>query len=155
MIVCLLAEGFLPDFQAVVKSKYKPSATVLMVEVNKWAFILSFLYSLTTGHLYPMTIFLKDHFQLLIDVILIGVLSALGQLVIYRLVKIFKQHIVPFIITTRKIFTVGLSIIYYEHNIALIQLVGLVIVFGVSIYEFISEIKEDGLTQSDKHIELP
>jgi hypothetical protein len=31
MFVSLLAEGFLPDFQAVIKSKYKPSATVLMV----------------------------------------------------------------------------------------------------------------------------
>jgi UDP-galactose transporter B1 len=85
-----------------------------------------------------MVVFLKGHAKLFIDLFLMGVLSAFGQLFIYRLVKIFKQHIVPFIITTRKIFTVGLSIIYFEHKIALVQLLGLFIVFGVSIYEFIS-----------------
>lgn len=85
-----------------------------------------------------MAIFLKDHLKLLNELLLMGVLSAIGQLFIYRLVKIFKQHIVPFIITTRKIFTVALSIIYFEHKIAFVQLIGLFIVFGVSIYEFIS-----------------
>jgi len=134
MIISLLADGFLPDFQAVVKSKFKPHATVLMVEVNKWAFLLAISFSIFTGHFIPMMSFIFEHTRLMIDLLLIGVLSTFGQLFIYRLVKQFKQHIVPFIITTRKIFTVGLSIIYYKHDINSLQLIGLVLVFGISVF---------------------
>lgn len=149
MVVSLLADGFLPDFQAVIKSKYKPLPTVLMTEVNKWSAILAFAFSIATGHFIPMFSFIFAHTSLMIDLIAIGVLSTLGQLFVYRLIKQFKQHIVPFIITTRKIFTVGLSILYYKHTIAEMQLIGLVIVFGISIYEFYCEIKKDSQNNSD------
>jgi len=44
-----------------------------------------------------------------------GVLSTIGQIFVYIMIKQFKQHFAPFVITTRRIFTVGLSIIYYRH----------------------------------------
>ena len=85
-----------------------------------------------------MIIFISQHKSILVDMMIIGVLSFLGQIFIYRLVKEFKQHIVPFIITTRKIFTVALSIGYYGHKYSYEQLIGVAIVFGASAYEFIS-----------------
>lgn len=72
-----------------------------------------------------------------------GILSFIGQVFIYRLVKQFKQHIVPFVITTRKIFTVVLSIMYYNHEYTYWQVMGIIIVFGASSYEFLSEIGKD------------
>ena len=68
------------------------------------------------GHFWPMLYFILHHQAILIDMLIIGFLSFLGQMFIYRLVRQFKQHIVPFIINTRKIFTVALSIAYYGHS---------------------------------------
>jgi UDP-galactose transporter B1 len=79
-----------------------------------------------------------SHKAILIDNILIGVLCFVGQIFIYRMVKQFKQHIVPFIITTRKIFTVALSIIVYGHRFNIEQMVGVALVFGASFWEFVS-----------------
>lgn len=59
---------------------------------------------------------------------------------VYRMIKQFKQHFVPFVITTRKIFTVGLSIIVYKHATNVWQILGLILVFGVVKYEFVSEL---------------
>jgi drug/metabolite transporter (DMT)-like permease len=71
-----------------------------------------------------------------------GILSTFGQIFVYRMIKQFKQHFVPFVITTRKIFTVGLSIFWFGHETNRYQLFGLVMVFGIVTYEFVSELIE-------------
>ena len=115
LIASLVADGFLPDFQAVIKSEYRPQPSVLMGEVNKWAGILAVIYSVVRGNFWHMIIFMRDHNKVVMDLVLIAVLAAVGQMFIYRIVRQFRQHMVPFIITTRKIFTVALSIVYYGH----------------------------------------
>lgn len=134
MVFSLIGDGFLPDFQAVIKQNYKPSPTVLLGFVNKWTTILTIGYSIVMGHFMHIVHFIMHHRAILIDNLLIGVLCFIGQIFIYRMVKQFKQHIVPFIITTRKIFTVALSIIIYGHKFNFYQGIGVAIVFGASFY---------------------
>jgi drug/metabolite transporter (DMT)-like permease len=50
MVLSLISEGFLPDFQAVIKQKYKPQPTILLTFVNKWTTILTIAYSILMGH---------------------------------------------------------------------------------------------------------
>ncbi len=69
-----------------------------------------------------------------------SLLSSVGQIFVYRMIKQFKQHFVPFVITTRKIFTVGLSIIVYRHATNVWQILGLFLVFAIVTYEFVSEL---------------
>ena len=49
LLVSLLADGFLPDFQAEIKSKYKPLPMEMMTEINKWVCLLSIVYALVLG----------------------------------------------------------------------------------------------------------
>jgi len=44
-----------------------------------------------------------------------SVLTFFGQIIVYRLIKEFKQHIVPFVVTTRKVITVVFSLVYFHH----------------------------------------
>lgn len=143
MVLSLIGEGILPDFQAIIKQTYAPGPTVMLAFVNKWTFIVSILFSIVAGHLPHIVNFMIHHNRILIDNILIGVLCFVGQVFIYRIVKQFKQHIVPFIITTRKIFTIGLSIAFYGHDYNFQQIIGIFIVFGASAYEFVSELRKD------------
>lgn len=143
ILISMVAEGFLPDFQAVIKERTRPHPTVLLAECNKWTFILSFIYTVVTGHFMTIASFLWHHKSLFYDMLMVGVVSFTGQVFIYRLVKQFKQHIVPFIITTRKIFTVALSIFYFGHLVNLPQVVGILIVLFAAVYEFVSEIRKD------------
>ena len=73
----------------------------------------------------------------------LSLMSCLGQFFVYRMIKQFKQHIVPFVITTRKILTIFISILYYHHKTNFIQMVGVVIVFLTVIYEFASQLRKD------------
>lgn len=62
--------------------------------------------------------------------------GSFGQIFVYWLINHFRQHVVPFIITTRKIITVAISIIYFGHEVTLIQIMGIIIVFLAVFYEF-------------------
>ena len=68
---------------------------------------------------------------------------------VYRMIKQFKQHIVPFVITTRKIFTVVISIVFYNHPTTMMQIIAIVIVFASASYEYLSEIY--GEKKGDHH----
>ncbi len=74
----------------------------------------------------------------LVDILIYVTLSAIGQIFVYRMIKQFKQHIVPFVTTTRKIFTVVISIIFYHHTTTFMQMVGIFIVFASASYEYFS-----------------
>ncbi len=72
-----------------------------------------------------------------------SVLAFIGQIFIYRMIKQFKQHIVPFVVTTRKFVTVGLNLVYFNHLIGLGQIIGIILVFIITTYEFITELMKD------------
>jgi len=74
----------------------------------------------------------------LLHMFLMGTLSTIGQMFVYRMIKQFKQHFVPFVITSRKIFTVALSIMFYQHATNFWQISGIVMVFTIVAYEFVT-----------------
>jgi drug/metabolite transporter (DMT)-like permease len=136
----LLADGFLPDYQAVIKSEYKPRPMEMFEQINKWVTILCWCYALATGQLQTSYQFAARNPDFLRDIVLLSCLTSVGQVFVYRLIKQFKQHIVPFVITTRKIFTVVISIIFFKHPTTFLQVLAVVIVFGSATYEYLSEI---------------
>jgi len=102
--------------------------------INKWACLLSAFYALITGQLFYMIDFSSRHPQLLYDIIGLSFLTTLGQIFVYRMIKQFKQHIVPFVITTRKIFTVVISIFFYNHETTIMQILAIALVFVSASY---------------------
>jgi hypothetical protein len=52
---------------------------------------------------------------------------------------------VPFVITTRKIFTVGLSIVYFHHETSIGQVFAIIMVFIVTFYEFLDNVSKSDL----------
>jgi len=125
-----------------------------MTAINKWVTIISLAYCCIIETIFlkisiiDMFVFIAEHRKFLLHLLLMGVLSTLGQMFVYRMIKQFKQHFVPFVITTRKIFTVGLSIFFYNHPTNFWQILGLMMVFGIVTYEFVSELMGE---KSDSH----
>jgi drug/metabolite transporter (DMT)-like permease len=109
-------------------------------QINKWVVILCWCYSLATGQLYESYEFANKYPQFLKDLIITSILTSIGQMFVYRMIKQFKQHIVPFVITTRKIFTVVISIVFYNHPTTFMQVIAIIIVFLSASYEYLSEI---------------
>ena len=128
------------DSQAYSKVHYKPTANNLFYSANLYTFIFVFLYSLFKGEAIDQIKFCLDHPSVIGDILIICVLQVIGQIAIYFIVANFKQHIFPLISTTRKVFTVLLSIAVFGHHVNLWQWASIVLVFGGLAYELKEEL---------------
>ena len=106
--------------------------------INKWVTILSLIYSIISGNFMSNYAFSVKHPQIIQDMGILSLVSAIGQVFIYRMIKQFKQHIVPFVITTRKIFTVVISIVLFGHKTTMLQVFGIVLIFTTASSEYLS-----------------
>lgn len=77
-----------------------------------------------------------EHIEFSVDLLIMSVVSGFGQFFIYRMIKQFKQHFVPFTISSRKILTAAISIVFYGHKTNWIQVVGISIVLFTVFVEF-------------------
>lgn len=81
-----------------------------------------------------------DHPISLLHMLALGLMGCFGQIVVYWMISHFKQHVVPFIITTRKLFTVIISILYFHHESTIQQNVSLIFIFFIVLFDFYLEI---------------
>lgn len=128
LIFHFVAEGFLPDLQAEIKINFKPQPTEMMADINKWCTILALLVAIVTLNAWTFLVFMWEHIEFSVDLIIMSVVSGFGQFFVYRMIKQFKQHFVPFTISSRKILTATISIIFYGHQTNWIQILGISIV---------------------------
>jgi drug/metabolite transporter (DMT)-like permease len=140
LIISLFGDGLIPDFTAEVKDLYKPTAIQMLCVVNKWCALFSLIYLLVTMQIKDSTLFIFQHTEYLRDMFLMAICSFVGQIFIYRMVKTFKQHIVPFVTGTRRIVTVVISLLYFHHKTNIWQILSILVVFGVTVYELYDNI---------------
>lgn len=139
-MISLFADGFIPDFNAEVKDLFKPTPIQMLCVINKWCGLFSFIYLVVTLQIKDSTLFIVQHTEYLGDMLLMTVCSFVGQIFIYRMVKTFKQHIVPFVIGSRRIVTVAISMLYFHHKTNVWQILSIVVVLGATVYEFYDNI---------------
>jgi UDP-galactose transporter B1 len=106
-----------------------------MFTVNLMTTIICLLGMIAKGDLIDAINYCQSHPFVLIDIFLISILQVLGQISIYFIVLNFKQHIFPLVSTTRKVFTVLLSIFIFNHKMNGYQWIALCLVFGGMGYE--------------------
>ena len=112
----------------------------MLVEINKWCCIVSVGYCALTGQMIDFINYAWLHPLFVVHLLTMASLALIGHIFIYNMIKEFKQHIVPFVITTRKIISVGISMIYFRHMSSLMQVIGILLVFGATLFEFIGTV---------------
>ena len=110
--------------------------------INKWVGFISLAWlTFVDQKLLEALQFVGEHPLFLKHLICNAIIAYVGQSFVYWVVTEFKQHVVPFIISCRKIFTVCISIVWYKHETSIIQMSGIVIVLLTICYEFYSELR--------------
>lgn len=140
LLVAIVCDALFSDSQAYCKANFKPTPNQLFLASNLYSFALIFCFSLMIGELQPSLLFCLRHPSVLVMLLSIGCLQVLGQVSVYYVISNFKQHIYPLISTTRKIFTILVSIIAFHHSLNADQWFALVIVFVSMAYELYDEV---------------
>lgn len=82
-----MADGFLPDFQAEIKSVYKPQPTEMMESINKWVAIISLVSIFGSFSANRVLSYVLTHPMFMVHLIGMSLLSCLGQFVVYYMIK--------------------------------------------------------------------
>lgn len=138
LIISLIGDGFLPDFQAQLKSNYKPSSIEMYTKVNRVSFLIALAFVILTGKIFSIWEMIWYFQGFAWDLFMLGFLNAIGQLFVYRMIKEYRQHIPAFTIALRKCLTVIINILWYNHSVNGIQLLGITLVFLAVFSEVVS-----------------
>jgi len=87
LIISLIGDGFLPDFQAELKSEYKPSTMEMYCQINKLTCLVAYILATVTFRIPVILDFLWNYENFAKDLFTLSILNAVGQLFIYRMIK--------------------------------------------------------------------
>jgi len=126
----LVLDGFTNSSQDYMRNKYDASAFQMMFFMNLWSGLYTVCYLISPyGGLDEVASALADSLVCR-DVLLFGLLGALGQTVIFYTIVTFSSLTLSLITTTRKLFTLVASIILFGHIVSFGQWFGVVAVFA-------------------------
>lgn len=157
LLVNLVIDGAINSTQDEVFVKYKVSGTQMMFFMNLFATLITLFTmniplpsipflpflsssSLPTGHseLANALSFIHSHPKVLRDILLFSIAGATGQLFIFDTLENFGSLTLVTITVTRKLFTMLLSLVVFNHHLALRQWVGVFTVFaGIGIEAYV------------------
>lgn len=155
LLVNLLVDGAINSTQDEVFVKYKMTGTQMMFFMNFFATLITLFTMLIPLPSIPILnpssssagahselsnalSFIHSHPKVLRDILLFSVAGSTGQLFIFDTLENFGSLTLVTITVTRKLFTMLLSLIVFNHHLALGQWAGVVTVFaGIGIEAYV------------------
>lgn len=141
LFASLFMDGVTGPLQERLVARYKPSTHELMFWQNICSVAWLTLACILTGEGARAIAFIVRYPSTLADMMAFSFVSALGQNFIFYTVRNFNALIVTTITTTRKMFTVLLSIFLYNHSMVSRQWFGLLLVFVAITWEAVAKQK--------------
>lgn len=138
----LLLSGMTSAYQDKINDKYPALTPFYMMQlINFWISVLSFAFLggawavLGAGsELSQALTFCATHPEALKDLVWYGVCGAVGQLFIFYIINEFGSLTNTIVTVTRKFFSILISVVAFGHQMALMQWVGVSLVFaGLSV----------------------
>ncbi|KAG1765908.1 UDP-galactose transporter [Suillus occidentalis] len=144
LLVNLILDGAVNSTQDEVFVRYKVTGQQMMFWINLFCTLLSTaLGTLPLPHIpvlhpsgglqseFPNAIgFIRTHPSVIVPLVQFSLTGALGQLFIFETLQHFGSLTLVMITLTRKMFTMVLSVVVYDHKLTLGQWAGAGIVFG-------------------------
>eukprot|EP01080_Neovahlkampfia_damariscottae_P007171 gene7171-11483_t len=101
----------------------------MMFYMNFYGVFFTLFILVITGQLIPSITFLIENQEILIDILIYLICGIFGQFFIYRTIADSGVLYCSIITTTRKVFSIVLSVLYYKHNLNFVQWISIGIVF--------------------------
>ncbi|KAG9315570.1 UAA transporter [Chiua virens] len=152
LLINLILDGAVNSTQDEIFSKYKVSGQQMMFWINAFCTVLTTALgtlplpyipvlhptSGTQSEFGTALEFIRTHPSVVVPLVQFSITGALGQLFIFETLQHFGSLTLVTITLTRKMFTMILSVVVYNHKLTLGQWLGAAIVFaGISIEAFV------------------
>lgn len=105
---------------------------------------------LSVGEFMPIVRFIFNYEDFGFHLFLFCLAGALGQMCLYVLIKKFKPSICALCAILRKVITMTVSIVLFNHETSLLQISGIVIVFLGIFYELYTQLPNKSQVKGQK-----
>ncbi|KAG5450495.1 Solute carrier 35 member B1 [Clonorchis sinensis] len=129
LLISLLLDGITGGVEESL-SKHKIGSYTLMFRMNMWSVVYLICALIATGEGTLFIQFAQKHPIVLYNLALFGLTSAVGQIFLFTLLTNFGSLMCSIVTTTRKFFTVLVSIILFDHVMTTRQWIGTVLIFS-------------------------
>ncbi|CAD8169578.1 unnamed protein product [Paramecium octaurelia] len=96
--------------------------------ISLWSFIGSIIYTLIQGKFIQFLSYIQQYPQVIPEILFLTIYSVLGQVFIFYCISCFSPRVLSVVTTTRKFFTVLLSIMIHNHEVDQVQWIGISLV---------------------------
>lgn len=129
LLLSLLLDGVTGPIQDSLVDKHRPTANHLMFFSNLWSTFFSLISVFWLGELVPALQFAQRNPSVWVYVIGQSLASALGQLFIFRMIRSFGSLTLSIVTTSRKFFSILISVFYFGHPLTTLQWTSILAVF--------------------------
>jgi adenosine 3'-phospho 5'-phosphosulfate transporter B2 len=135
LLAFLALDGFTSTMQEKVFKEHKTSKYNQMMYINGASSIISVITLICTGNLMPCLNFFATYPRIIGDSALLAISAVSSQFFIYSQVKEFGALVFAATMNVRQVTSIIVSYITYHHHIALLQVLGLIVVFAALFYK--------------------
>lgn len=156
-ISSLVFDGFIASIQNSTRKKYKIQAFDLMQDLNLWGGVFATFYGIAMGEIMPSARVLAEDSWALMEFSLLIATGIIGQVFIFYTIVKFSPLFLSIVTSSRKFFSVALSIFMFNHKVNGYQWCGILLVFagvGVEVYQKAQE-KPPASTAAISHASQP
>lgn len=129
LILSLAMDGLTGAIQERMRAAHSPTAQHMMLAMNGWSTAIVAVAIIVTGELFEFIAFASRYPYVLVNLALLAITGALGQLFIFIMVSSFGPLACSVVTTTRKFFTVLFSVIFFGNVLTSRQWLGAFLVF--------------------------
>jgi len=130
LCISLALDGITGPFQEKIIKTHNPSPNHMIFFTNMWAALIMGIVLLATDDGSRAFSFCREHPDVIVPVLLFSITSAVGQNFIYLTLFAFGSLMCSITTTTRKFFSILLSVVWFSHPTAPMQWVGVAVVFA-------------------------
>jgi UDP-galactose transporter B1 len=148
--VNVFLDGYTNNEQDHVFEKYKATSLQMMKNVNFWQIIYLICYLLggymiffVESELYNASILFLNSSLIREDILMFCISASVGQLFIFAVMKEFGSLMWVTLSITRKLFTIVVSVIMFNHSISAFQWIGVAAVFGGMTLEVVMNYRQE------------
>jgi solute carrier family 35 (UDP-galactose transporter), member B1 len=147
--VSLLMDGMTGAFQDRARSFSKPSSMTIMFNVNFWSTVILVAIMSVTGEGREMIEFAQRHHSVIWHLALAILVGTFGQIFISLMISNFGSLPLSLVTTTRKFFTVFISVLVFENQLTTRQWISAGIIFLALLLDSIFTKKSSSRAESE------
>jgi adenosine 3'-phospho 5'-phosphosulfate transporter B2 len=129
LVLYMVFDSFTSNWQSEIFKTYSITSIQMMCGVNLFSSMFTASSLLVQGGFSEGFQFSSEHPKFLIDCVILSISSAIGQLFIFFTIAKFGAVVFTIIMTLRQAIAILLSCLIYNHQISVLGIFGIIIVF--------------------------